>query len=73
MMTLTPDSDAGTYGTPDHVRNGRLIDDYKVMIDADARHLVKALERGDRVAAHGFVDAIIDNSRNVEDVIARSE
>jgi acetyl-CoA carboxylase beta subunit len=29
---------------------------------------VAALENGDRVLAHGFVDSIIDNSRQKEDV-----
>jgi acetyl-CoA carboxylase beta subunit len=46
----------------------QLIIDLDIMIKADAGHLVAALENGDRVLAHGFVDSIIDNSRQKEDV-----
>lgn len=46
------------------------IADLKVMIEADAGHLAEALLRGDRVIAHGFVDSIIDNRRELEDAEA---
>lgn len=46
----------------------QLIEDLKVMIEADAGHLAGALLQGDRVLAHGFVDAIIDNRRQLEDL-----
>jgi hypothetical protein len=42
--------------------------DLKVMIEADAGHLARALERGERVNAKTFVDAIIDNRRRLEDI-----
>jgi len=41
--------------------------DLKVMIEADAQHLANALAAGHRVQAHELVDAIIDNSRDLED------
>lgn len=47
--------------------NEQLIEDLKVMIEADAGHLAKALVQGNRTLAHGFVDAIIDNRRELED------
>lgn len=43
------------------------IEDLKVSIAADREHLAKAIDRGDRVLAHGFVDAIINNQRELED------
>lgn len=46
----------------------RLARDYQDMIEADAKHLVKALENGDRVIAHRFVDAIINNRRLLENL-----
>jgi hypothetical protein len=46
----------------------QLIEDLKVMIAADTKHLEKALERGDTTHAHGFVDAIIGNRRQLEDI-----
>lgn len=46
----------------------QLIEDLKVMIEADAQHLAAALASGQRVQAHGFVDAIIDNTRELEKV-----
>lgn len=42
--------------------------DLRVMIEADAGHLARALERGERVNAKTFVDAIIDNRRRLEDI-----
>jgi hypothetical protein len=42
--------------------------DLKVMIGADAGHLARALERGERVNAKTYVDAIIDNRRRLEDI-----
>jgi hypothetical protein len=45
----------------------QMITDLKVMIEADARHLATYLAQGDRVLAHQAVDAIIDNSRELED------
>ena len=42
--------------------------EYREMIQANAEHLRKALKHGDRVLAHGFVDAIIDNSRLLGDL-----
>jgi len=44
------------------------IEDLKAMIEADAQHLANALATGHRVQAHGFVDAIIDNTRLLEDI-----
>lgn len=46
----------------------QLIEDLKVMIEADAGHLADALLRGDRPAAHRYVDAITDNRRQLEDL-----
>jgi hypothetical protein len=43
-------------------------DDLRIMIKADQDHLVKAVDHGDRVLAHGFVDAIINNQRELEDL-----
>jgi hypothetical protein len=65
-MTETEHSD---WNTTDHINRGRLIDDYEAMIKADREHLAKALARGDRVIAHGYVDSIIDNRRLIEDTI----
>jgi hypothetical protein len=48
--------------------NAQYIEDLKVMIEADAKHLAEALSTGHRVQAHGFVDSIIDNSRILEDL-----
>jgi hypothetical protein len=48
--------------------NAQYIEDLKVMIEADAKHLAQALATGHRVQAHGFVDSIIDNSRILEDL-----
>lgn len=45
-----------------------LIEDLKAMIKADTDHLATALENGDRVHAHQFVDAIIDNRRELQDL-----
>lgn len=45
-----------------------LLVDLPVMIEADKEHLAKAVERGDRTHAHRFVDAIIDNQRQLEDL-----
>lgn len=45
-----------------------LAEDLKVMVEADIQHLMRALERGDRALAHGFVDAIINNRRQMEDL-----
>jgi hypothetical protein len=38
------------------------------MIEADLGHLRRALEEGERVEAHGLVDAIIDSLRRLEDL-----
>jgi hypothetical protein len=48
--------------------NEQLIKDLKVTIEADAQHLAQALANGQRAIAHGFVDAIIDNSRQLEEL-----
>jgi hypothetical protein len=45
----------------------QLIKDLKEMVKADTGHLAAALERGERVRAHRFVDAIIDNCREIQD------
>lgn len=42
------------------------IRDLKVMIDADMGHLKTAVERGDTVQAHRFVNAIIGNYRELK-------
>jgi hypothetical protein len=47
-----------------------VINDYRVMIKADADHLAGALESGNRSEAHRFVDAIIDNEQEIEDLLA---
>lgn len=46
----------------------RYVDDLKAMIEADAGHLADALAKGNRVIAHQYVDAIIDNRRKLEDL-----
>ena len=48
--------------------NERLIKDLKVMIKADTEHLMKAVEQGNRVLAHRFVDSIIETRRELEDL-----
>lgn len=47
--------------------NEQMITELKAMIEADARNLAEALTTGHRVHAHRYVDAIIDNSRELED------
>lgn len=42
--------------------------DLVAMIRADRRHLATALDEGARVNAHHFVDAIVDNTRRLEDL-----
>ncbi len=46
----------------------QLIEDLKVMIQADGGHLARALTTCHREHAHGFVDSIIDNMRRLENV-----
>lgn len=46
----------------------QLIADLKEMIEADKEHLIKAVANGDRHEAHGFVDSIIDNQHELEDL-----
>lgn len=46
-------------------------EDLKVMIQADMGHMIKHLSRGDRVLAHQFVDSIIDNTRELENVLRK--
>lgn len=48
--------------------NEQLIEDLKTAITADAQHLANALAKGQRDIAHGFVDSIIDNTRQLEDL-----
>jgi hypothetical protein len=48
-----------------------LAGEYTEMIKADAGHLAEALRRGDRTLAHGFVDSIINRSRDLEDLLAK--
>jgi hypothetical protein len=55
--------------TSEGLSAGQLIEDYKEMIKADMGHLYKALENGQRVHAHQYVDAIIDNAQLIEDTI----
>jgi hypothetical protein len=50
------------------MEKSQYIKDLQVMIEADAGHLAKALVQGDRTLAHGFVDAIINNRRELEDM-----
>lgn len=47
----------------------QMIEDLKVMIIADREHFEEALRNGKRVQAHGFVDAIIDNVRKLQDLV----
>lgn len=42
------------------------IEELKAMIAADKEHLAKQVAAGNRVVAHGHLDAIIDNSRQLE-------
>ena len=49
----------------------QLIEDFRIMIEADRGHLLKALENGERFNAHRFVDAIIDTQQELEDLGAR--
>lgn len=42
--------------------------DLEVMIKADAGHLAEALAKGRRDEAHGYVDAILGNQRELEDL-----
>lgn len=44
------------------------IADLKVIIEADAKHLAEALSTGHQVEAHELVDAIIANTRTLEDL-----
>jgi hypothetical protein len=60
---MTEISATTTQGPPP----GWVIADLTVMIEADAQHLATALATGHRVQAHGFVDSIIDLSRELED------
>lgn len=46
----------------------QLIEDLKVMIKADTEHLNEALKEGARTEAHRFVDAIIDNTRQLQNI-----
>jgi hypothetical protein len=48
----------------------QLAEDFRIMIKADTEHLADALKGGNRVLAHGFVDAIIDTCRELEDLEA---
>ena len=43
--------------------------DLAVMIKADTVHLAEALNAGHRVQAHGYVDSITDNKRELEDIV----
>lgn len=43
------------------------LNDLNVMREADLEHLAEALRKGQRVEAHGFVDSIINLSRQIED------
>jgi hypothetical protein len=52
---------------------GQQIEDFEIMIQADEGHLSEALAAGNRVAAHRFVDSIVDLRRNVEDLKAKAE
>jgi hypothetical protein len=47
-------------------------EDLKVMIEADMGHMISNLSRGNRVLAHGHLDAIIDNARELENVLRRT-
>jgi hypothetical protein len=47
--------------------------DLKEMIPADAGHLAEYLASGHRVLAHQMVDAIIDNTRRLEDLQLKVE
>jgi protein associated with RNAse G/E len=40
-------------------------EDLRVMIAADKDHLAKHMEQGDTALAHGFVDSIIANTREL--------
>lgn len=46
----------------------QLAEDLRVMIKADREHLAEALAAGHRVQAHEFVDSIIENQRQLEDL-----
>lgn len=45
------------------------LEDLREMISADAQHLAEAILAGDRVQAHTFLDAVIDNRRQLEDLL----
>lgn len=47
----------------------QLLKDLFIMIQADQTGLAKALEKGDRTAAHRFVDGIINSKRDIEDTL----
>lgn len=51
----------------------QLVEDLKVMAEADMEHLMEALSKGDRVHAHTFVDSLIDSVRRIEDIEAGRE
>jgi hypothetical protein len=44
--------------------------DLTAMIESDVKRLAEHLAKGDRVIAHRLVDAVIDNSRELEDIKA---
>lgn len=48
-------------------------EDLKAMILADLTHLAEALNKGNRTHAHQFVDAIIDNKRELEDLVQNQQ
>jgi hypothetical protein len=47
------------------MENKEYIEDLKVMIGADKKHLAKNVEAGNRVVARQLADALVDNQREL--------
>jgi acetyl-CoA carboxylase beta subunit len=55
------------------VTDEQYAEDLRVMIAADREHLSKHMEQGDTHIAHGFVDSIIANTRELKRMEKRIE
>lgn len=48
--------------------NEELVEDLKVMIEADRKNMDEAITRGWPVEAHRHLDALMENTRQLEDL-----
>jgi hypothetical protein len=55
----------------EQVTDEQYAEDLRVMIEADKGHLAKHMEQGDTALAHGFVDSIIANTRELNRMTKR--